>query len=104
MPTPARLGEDQNTHGRCAPSPVEWHRRVAVIVARHPAQTRVVSAEVGERRRAGNRIRHVIVAAFGMRNGVPANRAGATLKPDDLALRRSLRGSVPRQDLRDRLS
>ena len=47
----------------------------------------VVSAEFGERRRAGNGIRHVIVAAVGMRDGVPANRAGATLKPYDLALK-----------------
>jgi hypothetical protein len=47
----------------------------------------VVSAEFGERCRAGNGIRHVIVAAVGMRDGVPANRAGATLKPYDLALK-----------------
>jgi len=39
------------------------------------------------RRRAGNGIRHVIVAAVGMRDGVPANRTGATLKPNDLALK-----------------
>src|SRR4029077_16448372 len=39
----------------------------------------------GERRRAGNGIRDVIVAAVGMRDGVPANRAGATLKLYDLA-------------------
>ena len=38
-------------------------------------------------RRAGNGIGHVIVAALGMRDGVPANRAGATLKPYDLALK-----------------
>jgi len=55
-----------------------------VVVARYPAEARVVSAEFGERRRAGNGIRHVIVAAVGMRDGVPANRAGATLKPYDL--------------------
>ena len=47
----------------------------------------MVSAEFGERRRAGNRIRHVIVAAVGMRDGVPANRACATLKTYDLALK-----------------
>ena len=58
-----------------------------VVVARHPAQAGVVSAEFGERRRAGNGIRHVIVAAVGMRDGVPANRACATLKPNDLALK-----------------
>jgi hypothetical protein len=57
----------------------------AVVVARHPAEARVVSAEFGERRRAGNGIRHVIVAAVGMRDGVPANRACATLKLNDLA-------------------
>jgi hypothetical protein len=34
-----------------------------VVVARHPAQARVVSAELAERRRAGNGIGHVIVAA-----------------------------------------
>ena len=56
---------------------------VAVVVALHPAHAGVVSAEFGERRRAGNGIRHVIVAAVGMRDGVPANRACATLKPDD---------------------
>ena len=71
----------------CAPSPAEWHRRVVVIVARHPKKARVLSAEFGERRRAGNGIRDVIVAAVGMRDGVPANRARATLKPDDLALK-----------------
>ena len=65
-----------------------------VVVARHPAQARVVSAEFGERRRAGNGIRHVIVAAVGMRDGVPANRAGATLKPYDLALK----AIIARQD------
>ena len=37
-----------------------------VVVARHPAQARVVSAEFGERRRAGNGIRNVIVAASGL--------------------------------------
>ena len=58
-----------------------------VVGALHPAQARVESARLGERRRAGNRIRHVIVAALGMRDGVPANRAGATLKPYDLALK-----------------
>jgi hypothetical protein len=41
-----------------------------VVVARHPAHARIVSAEFGERRRAGNGIRHVIVAAVGMRDGV----------------------------------
>ena len=65
-----------------------------VVVARHPAHARVVSAEFGERRRAGNGIRHVIVAAVGMRDGVPANRAGATLKPYDLALK----AIIARQD------
>jgi hypothetical protein len=59
----------------------------AVVVARYPAHALVVSAEFGERCRAGNGIRHVIVAAVGMRDGVPANRAGATLKPNDLALK-----------------
>ena len=49
---------------------------------------------IGERRRAGNGIRHVIVAAVGMRDGVPANRAGATLKPNDLALK----AFIARQD------
>ena len=58
-----------------------------VVVARHPKKARVLSAEFGERRRAGNGIRDVIVAAVGMRDGVPANRARATLKPDDLALK-----------------
>ena len=58
--------------------PTRRPRRTLVVVAEHPAQARVVSAEVGERRRAGNGIRHVIVAALGMRDGVPANRAGAT--------------------------
>ena len=66
----------------------------AVVVARHPAQARVVSAEFGERRRAGNGIGHVIVAAVGMRDGVPANSAGATLKPYDLALK----AIIARQD------
>ena len=65
-----------------------------VVVARHPAHAGVVSAEFGERRRAGNGIRHVIVAAVGMRDGVPANRAGATLKPYDLALK----AIIARQD------
>ena len=67
--------------------PTRRRRRTLVVVAEHPAQARVVSAEVGERRRAGNGIRHVIVAAVGMRDGVPANRARATLKPNDLALK-----------------
>ena len=62
-------------------------RGAAVVIARHPKQARVVSAEFGERRRAGNGIRHVIVTAVGMRDGVPANRAGATLEPNDLALK-----------------
>src|SRR4029077_18488977 len=62
-------------------------RGTVVVVARHPAEAGVVSAEFGERRRAGNGIRQVIVAAVGMRDGVPANRAGATLKPYDLALK-----------------
>ena len=61
-----------------------------------PDTARVVSAEFEERRRAGNGVRHVIVAAVGMRDGVPANRAGATLKPNDLALKRSLRGRTMR--------
>ena len=65
----------------------------AVVVARHPAEAGVVSAEFGERRRAGDGIRHVIVAAVGMRDGVPANRAGATLKTYDLALK-----AIARQD------
>ena len=55
-----------------------------VVVTLHPAEARVVSGQFGERCRAGNGIRHVIVAAVGMRDGVPANRAGATLKPYDL--------------------
>jgi hypothetical protein len=54
------------------------------IVARDPAQAGVVAAEFGKRCRSGNGIRHVIVAAVGVRDGVPANRAGATLKPNDL--------------------
>jgi hypothetical protein len=58
-----------------------------VVVARHPAHARVVSAEFGERRRAGNGIRPVNVAAVGVRDGVPANRACATLEPNDLALK-----------------
>ena len=58
-----------------------------IVVARHPAHAGVVSAEFGERGRAGNGIRDVIVAAVGMRDGIPANRAGATLKPYDLALK-----------------
>jgi hypothetical protein len=45
-----------------------------VVVARHPAHARVVSAEFGERGCAGNGIRDVIVAAVGMRDGVAANR------------------------------
>ena len=65
-----------------------------VVVALHPAHAGVVSAEFGERGRAGNGIRHVIVAAVGMRDGVPANRAGATLKPYDLALK----AIIARQD------
>ena len=70
-------------------------RGAAVVVgARHPAHARVVSAEFGERRRAGNGIRHVIVAALGMRDGVPANRACAPLKPNDLALK----AIIARQD------
>ena len=60
-------------------------RGAAVVITRHPKQARVVSAEFGERGRAGNGIRHVIVTAVGMRDGVPANRAGATLKPYNLA-------------------
>ena len=71
---PARLEEDVLPGG-------------IVVVARHPKKARVLSAEFGERRRAGNGIRDVIVAAVGMRDGVPANRARATLKPDDLALK-----------------
>ena len=67
---------------------------VAVVVALHPAHAGVVSAEFGERRRAGNGIRHVIVAAVGMQDGVPSNRAGATLKPNDLALK----SIIARQD------
>jgi hypothetical protein len=59
----------------------------AVVGALHPAQARVESAKLGERRRAGNGIRHVIVAALGMRDGVPTDGAGATLKPNDLALK-----------------
>ena len=66
----------------------------AVVVVRHPAQAGVVSAEFGERRRAGNGIRHVIVAAVGMRDGVSANRARATLQPNDLALK----AIIARQD------
>ena len=66
----------------------------AVIVVRDPAEARVVAAEFGERYRAGNGIRHVIMAAVRMRDGVPANRAGATLKPYDLALK----AIVARQD------
>jgi hypothetical protein len=58
-----------------------------VVVARHPAQAGVVSAEFGEHCRAGNGIRHVVVAAVGMRDGVSANRARATLQPYDLALK-----------------
>ena len=70
-------------------------RGAAVVVgARHPSQARVVSAELGERRRAGNRIRHVVVAALGVRDGVPANRARATLKPNYLALK----ATITRQD------
>jgi hypothetical protein len=42
----------------------------------------------------GNGIRHVIVAAVGMRDGVSANRAGATLKPYDL----TLKAIIARQD------
>ena len=56
----------------------------AVVVTRHPAEAGVVSAEFGKRGRAGNGIRRVIVPAVGMRDGIPANRAGATLKPYDL--------------------
>ena len=66
----------------------------AAVVIVNPAHARVVSAEVGERRRAGNGIRDVIVAAVGMRDGVPANRACATLKPYDLALK----AIIARQD------
>jgi len=65
-----------------------------VIVARHPKQGRIVSAEFGERCRAGNGIRHVIVAAVGMRDGVPANRACATLKSNNLAVK----AIIARQD------
>ena len=42
---------------------------------------------LGRIRRAGNSVRDVIVATVGMRDGVPANRTGATLKPNDLALK-----------------
>jgi hypothetical protein len=66
----------------------------AAVVARHPAQAGVVSAKFGERRRAGNGIRHVIVAAVGMGDGVPANRACATLTPYDLPLK----AIIARQD------
>ena len=59
-----------------------------------PRRPRDVAAEFGERRRAGNAIRHVIAAALGMRDGVPANRACATLKPYDLALK----AIIARQD------
>ena len=70
-------------------------RGAAVVVgARHPAHARVVSAEFGKGCRAGNGIRHVVVAAVGMRDGVPANRACATLKPNDLALK----AIIARQD------
>jgi hypothetical protein len=65
-----------------------------VVVARHPAHAGVVSSEFGERCRAGNDIGHVIVATVGMRDGVPANRVGATLKPNDLALK----AIIARQD------
>jgi hypothetical protein len=65
-----------------------------VVVARHPAEAGIVSSEFGERGRAGNGIRHVIVAAVGMRDGVPANRVGATLKPYDFALK----AIIARQD------
>jgi hypothetical protein len=60
---------------------------IIIVVARHPAHAGVVSPEFGERGRARNGIRHIIVTAVGMRDGVPANRAGATLKPYDLALK-----------------
>jgi hypothetical protein len=63
-----------------------------VIVARHPTEARVVSAEFGERCRAGNGIRYIIVAAVGVGDGVPANRACATLKPNDLALKAIIAG------------
>jgi hypothetical protein len=65
-----------------------------VVAARYPAHAGVVSVEFTERGRAGNGIRHVIVAAVGMRDGVPANRACATLKPNDLALK----AIIARQD------
>ena len=65
-----------------------------IVVARHPAHARIVSAEFGERGRAGNVIRHVTVAAVGMLDGVPANRACATLEPNDLALK----AIIARQD------
>ena len=56
-----------------------------VVVARYPAHARVVSAEFGERCRAGNGIRHVIVAAVGMRDGVPptalVRRSSPTICP-----------------------
>jgi hypothetical protein len=58
-----------------------------VVATLHPAEARVVSAEFRERRRASNGIRDVIVAAVGMRDGVPANRACATLNTYDLALK-----------------
>ena len=66
----------------------------AVVVALHTAHAGVVSAEFGEHGRADNGIRHVIVAALGMRDGVPANRARATFKPNDLALK----AIIARQD------
>ena len=46
------------------------------------------------KRAARRSVRHVIVAAVGMRDGVPANHAGAALKPNDLALK----AIIARQD------
>ena len=64
----------------CAPAVDEGLKTDAlpgavVVVARHPAHARVVSAEFGERYRAGNGIRHVILATVWIRDGVPANCA-----------------------------
>ena len=59
--------------------------RARGVGVRDPVHAGVVAAELGERRHAGNGVRHVIVAAVGMRDGVSVDRAGAKLKPYDFA-------------------
>ena len=59
-------------------------RTLVVVVARHPAQARVVSAELAERRRAGNAVRQVVVSVRGVVNRILAGARHAALETDDL--------------------